>query len=84
MERRIPAPPVLRMDDEDTMEVQVAEASTSSTLAATAVTGNSVCPRRQRRRKGGPQPRLPPHFARDVGHVVFRGNERLEMTRSIS
>ncbi|GLB36969.1 putative rpr2-domain-containing protein [Lyophyllum shimeji] len=32
------------------------------------------------RRKGkgkGVQPRLPPLFARDVGHVVFRGNERL-------
>ena len=51
--------------------------------AVTTGTGNLVPPGQQRRKKG-PQPRLPPHFARDVGHVVFRGNEQLGTTRSIS
>ena len=61
------------------MEVQPVVASTSSMLAA-----NSVRSGRKKRKKEGPQPRLPPHFARDVGHIVFRGNERLDETRSIS
>lgn len=34
-------------------------------------------PPKSRRRRGGPTPRLPPLFARDVGHVTFVGNERL-------
>ncbi len=30
-----------------------------------------------RRKKKPPVPRPPPFFERNVGHVVFRGNERL-------
>lgn len=66
------------------METQPAEASTSSMPGAAATTGNSVRPGRQKRKKRGPQPRLPPHFARDVGHVVFRGNERLDTAHRVS
>jgi ribonuclease P protein subunit RPR2 len=33
--------------------------------------------RLMKKKKPPPTPRLPPFFARDVGHVVFRGNERL-------
>lgn len=33
--------------------------------------------RLRKKKKPPPTPRLPPFFARDVGHVVFRGNERL-------
>ena len=64
------------------MEVEPTEASTST--AAINPTANSVRPGRRKRKKVGPQPRLPPHFARDVGHVVFRGNEQLDVARSIS
>ena len=74
-ERRIPAPPVLHLDtpvNGASAEAQPTEASTS--------TGSSLRSRQQKRKKRGPQPRLPPHFARDVGHIVFRGNERLDTT----
>ncbi|KAF8555314.1 hypothetical protein OG21DRAFT_1507844 [Imleria badia] len=86
-ERRIPAPPALHLDsstNEATMQAQPTEASTSSMIAATALTGSSGRPRQQKRKKRGPQPRLPPHFARGVGHIVFRGNERLDTTGNIS
>jgi ribonuclease P protein subunit RPR2 len=66
------------------MAVQPAEALTSSMRAATTPAATSVRPRRSKQKKGGPQPRLPPHFARDVGHIVFRGHERLDVARSIS
>ncbi|KAF9232738.1 Rpr2-domain-containing protein [Melanogaster broomeanus] len=77
-ERRIPAPPVLHAEPqagENMLEVQVAEASGSSAPDTTA--GGPVRRGRQKRKKKPPVPRLPPHFARDIGHVVFRGNERL-------
>ena len=35
--------------------------------------------RTRRKKKKAPVPRLPPLFARDAGHVVFVGNERLDM-----
>ncbi|KAF8135830.1 Rpr2-domain-containing protein [Boletus edulis] len=82
-ERRIPAPPVLRMEsstNEDTMDVQSAEGSTSTVRATTTSSG----PGPQRRNRRGPQPRLLPHFSRDIGHIVFRGNERLDTTHSNS
>ena len=85
-ERRIPAPPVLRIDpltNEDAMEAQSTGVSTSSVPAVTTSTGKSARPGRQRRKKG-PQPRLPPHFARDIGHIVFRGNEPLDTMHSVS
>ncbi|KAF9222714.1 Rpr2-domain-containing protein [Gyrodon lividus] len=77
-ERRIPAPPVLRAEpqpEENVPTVQVAEASGSSAPDTTAE--GAVRPGRHKRKKKPPVPRLPPHFARDIGHVVFRGNEKL-------
>ncbi|KAG0700731.1 RNAse P Rpr2/Rpp21/SNM1 subunit domain-containing protein [Suillus ampliporus] len=53
--RRIPAPPVL--------DVNEPQGSASGSA--------------QRGQKKSHAPRLPPHFARDLGHVAFRGNERL-------
>ncbi|KAG9316280.1 Rpr2-domain-containing protein [Chiua virens] len=80
-ERRIPAPPLLHGDPqsrEDTIEeIQSTEAPTTF---ISMPTGSSVHPEQRKKKKKGPQPRLPPHFARDVGHVVFRGNERLDTT----
>lgn len=66
------------------MGAQSAEASASSVPAAISSTGDSGRRGRQKRQKRGPQPRLPPHFASDVGHVVFRGNERLDAAHSVS
>jgi ribonuclease P protein subunit RPR2 len=77
-ERRIPAPPVLHAEPEpdgNPSEVQVTEASGSPAPDTSA--GGPVRLGRQRRKKKLPVRRLPPHFARDVGHVVFRGNEIL-------
>ncbi|KIK45135.1 hypothetical protein CY34DRAFT_801988 [Suillus luteus UH-Slu-Lm8-n1] len=68
--RRIPAPPVLDANE---------RASTSTTmdqLAPGAITG-SASQSVQRRQKKSCKARLAPHFARDLGHVIFRGNERL-------
>lgn len=64
--RRIPAPPVL---DANELESR----SSTDQPAPGATTGSAV----QRRQKRSCAPRLTPHFARDLGHVVFRGNERL-------
>ncbi|KAH7888487.1 RNAse P Rpr2/Rpp21/SNM1 subunit domain-containing protein [Phlebopus sp. FC_14] len=73
-ERRIPAPPVLDLAPapESGQDVQ-AEPSRPAlpSGSATGVLGE------RRRKKKTPTRRLPPHFARNVGHVVFRGNERL-------
>lgn len=88
--RRIPAPPVLGADaasDTDETEastshaqhptgevptqMDVADAHAQSTPAAPAQ------PKPKPKRKRGPQPRLPPLFERNAGHVVFRGNERI-------
>ncbi|KAI6110579.1 Rpr2-domain-containing protein [Pisolithus croceorrhizus] len=63
-ERRIPAPPVL---PDNVMEVSCTDQPPVEVVAAK--------PRRNRRRRRGPVPRPLPHFARDVGHVVFRGNQ---------
>lgn len=61
-ERRIPAPPAL-LDD----------AMSCTDQPATEIV--AVKPHQGRRRRSGPVPRPPPHFARDMGHVVFRGNQ---------
>ncbi|KAG2150863.1 Rpr2-domain-containing protein [Suillus clintonianus] len=70
--RRIPAPPVL-----DANELQP-ESTTTDPLAPGAITEITSIPRSAQRRQKRPRAlRLPPHFDRDLGHVVFRGNERL-------
>ncbi|KAL4074224.1 RNAse P Rpr2/Rpp21/SNM1 subunit domain-containing protein [Scleroderma yunnanense] len=63
--RRIPAPPVLSSDPQ--YEPDSAMESSQSQEAERH--------KLQHGRKRGPKPRLLPHFARDIGHVVFRGNE---------
>ncbi|KAG1809428.1 RNAse P Rpr2/Rpp21/SNM1 subunit domain-containing protein [Suillus subaureus] len=71
--RRIPAPPVL-----DTNEPE-SKSTTTNQPAPGAATGSASrsAQDRQKRPRGR---RLAPHFARDLGHVVFRGNERLPDT----
>ncbi|KAI6045989.1 Rpr2-domain-containing protein, partial [Pisolithus marmoratus] len=63
-ERRIPAPPVL---PDDPMGASYANQPVAGIVPAKPLQG--------RRRRHGPAPRLPPHFARDIGHVVFRGDQ---------
>ncbi|KAH9839226.1 Rpr2-domain-containing protein [Rhodofomes roseus] len=58
----------------EAMDVDVAQPSTS---AAGSKQETKKAERPKRRRRKGPQPRLPPLFQRK-GHVVFRGNARLE------
>lgn len=88
--RRIPAPPVL---DEDTSSeiTEQAQPDPSNTAqhpaedTSTAMEVDTMVPSvavssnaaERRKRDKGPRPRLPPLFERKVGHVVFRGNERL-------
>jgi len=60
-------------------DTAVMENDTDSRMAATmeedlsAVTSSK---RRQRPKKKQPTPRLPPLFQRDVGHVIFVGNNK--------
>ncbi|KAI0311770.1 RNAse P Rpr2/Rpp21/SNM1 subunit domain-containing protein [Amylostereum chailletii] len=64
--RRIPAPPVPVDDDMDVAMALDGEASDSD-------------PKKSKKNKKGKTvaARLPPLFERDVGHVVFRGNEQI-------
>ncbi|KAJ7282960.1 RNAse P Rpr2/Rpp21/SNM1 subunit domain-containing protein [Mycena rebaudengoi] len=72
--RRIPAPPTL-----------VASSSMASTLQSTPATSTSTSmdvdptasTSRRKKKKRVPTPRLPPLFARDVGHVVLVGADKL-------
>lgn len=68
--RRIPAPPVLDANE------RAFTSTTTDQPASGAITGSASrsVQRRQRRPRTA---RLAPHFARDLYHVVFRGNERL-------
>ncbi|KAI9572279.1 RNAse P Rpr2/Rpp21/SNM1 subunit domain-containing protein [Boletus coccyginus] len=75
-ERRIPAPPASTHGSADGHD--------TSPTHRSPYLGPCLLHLPRLRKKSGPQPRLPPHFARDVGHIVFRGNERLDMARSIS
>ncbi|ETW80454.1 RNase P [Heterobasidion irregulare TC 32-1] len=66
--RRIPAPPIQEPDiyeppDGHTMTMASSPAASSGRV--------------QKKRRRGPRARAPPLFERE-GHVVFRGNERLE------
>ncbi|KAG1730765.1 RNAse P Rpr2/Rpp21/SNM1 subunit domain-containing protein [Suillus lakei] len=65
--RRIPAPPVLDANEPQSTTDQPVPGATIRSAASSS----------QRRQRKSHAPRLPPHFARDLGHVVFRGNERL-------
>ncbi|KAG2358478.1 RNAse P Rpr2/Rpp21/SNM1 subunit domain-containing protein [Suillus spraguei] len=67
--RRIPAPPVLEVNEPESTSTMDQPASGTTTASAL----RSV----QREGKKPRVPRLAPHFARDLGHVVFRGDERL-------
>ncbi|KAG1826479.1 RNAse P Rpr2/Rpp21/SNM1 subunit domain-containing protein [Suillus variegatus] len=73
--RRIPAPPVL-----DAIHVNDFE-SRSTTMGQPvpgATTGSASSSRSVHRRPKRPcVAHLAPHFTRDLGHVIFRGNERL-------
>ncbi|KIM69069.1 hypothetical protein SCLCIDRAFT_1208488 [Scleroderma citrinum Foug A] len=62
--RRIPVPPVLSSDSRS-----------RSDSAMESTNQPPEAEHKQARHNKGPIPRLPPHFARDVGHVVFCGNE---------
>lgn len=68
--RRIPAPPVLDANER-------ASSSTTTDQPAPGATTGSASQSVQPRQKRSCKARLAPHFARDLGHVVFRGNERL-------
>ncbi|KAF7969067.1 hypothetical protein HWV62_28419 [Athelia sp. TMB] len=70
--RRIPAPPTLPAPAE--------RAASESAIACPEVDApmGAVETQRTRRKKKAPVPRVPPLFARDAGHVVFVGNERLD------
>ncbi|KAG6333316.1 hypothetical protein ID866_5773 [Astraeus odoratus] len=73
-ERRIPAPPVASSPPADDQPNGVPDGDHSmGEVASVPATAQS---RGCRRKKRGPIPRLPPHFARDdLGHVVFCGDE---------
>ncbi|KAJ7077318.1 RNAse P Rpr2/Rpp21/SNM1 subunit domain-containing protein [Mycena belliarum] len=67
--RRIPAPPTLTESD---------PASVPDTLTSEPAIVVDAGPSRPRKRKRRPaSSRLPPLFARDAGHIVFRGNDTL-------
>jgi ribonuclease P protein subunit RPR2 len=91
--RRVPAPPTLVIDAGSSSATVTGAAesiaqdhlhpgtdkdpfaqSTPHQRAQVFATNN----RKKRKKKKEPTPRLPPLFARDVGHVIFRGNEKLE------
>ncbi|RDB16638.1 Ribonuclease P protein subunit rpr2 [Hypsizygus marmoreus] len=80
--RRIPAPPTLISDvPSHPHSAQGPPPEVGPDLAQDAMVIEAPHPgsthSRRRRRKKAPVPRLPPLFARDAGHVVFCGNERL-------
>ncbi|KAG1847916.1 Rpr2-domain-containing protein [Suillus subluteus] len=68
--RRIPAPPVVDANEPESK-------STATDQPAPGATTGSASRSAQRRQKRPRTPRLVPHFARDLGHVIFRGNEKL-------
>ncbi|KAH7913492.1 Rpr2-domain-containing protein [Hygrophoropsis aurantiaca] len=85
--RRLPAPPTLPIDATslaDTTSNNAHETSASN-QPGDSTTDDGVGPDREaefvpkarKLPKKKPVPRLPPHFARDIGHVVFCGNEKL-------
>jgi len=87
--RRIPAPPTLFPEQ---LDVSITSPSTSQPTQSAqeqehmsidppqieAQKQNQATKKNLKRKKKPPIPRLPPLFARDVGHIVFRGNERLD------
>jgi len=91
--RRTPAPPtLLSRPDASILEpsdilpspsqhsiplAQISEAMDIDILE-TINSRQKVNKRNKKKKKTPPVPRLPPLFGRDVGHVMFRGNERLE------
>jgi len=75
--RRIPAPPILDLNGPGMVQSPSASTSTNIDQIGPETTTESAprpAPRGQRKKK---KPRAPPHFSRNLGHVVFRGNERL-------
>ncbi|EKM54637.1 uncharacterized protein PHACADRAFT_123918 [Phanerochaete carnosa HHB-10118-sp] len=85
--RRIPAPPIIDENTEsapDRAPSPPAPAETEASSSHTIVVDTqdppapapTRIPRRSRPRRR-PAPRLPPLFERNVGHVIFRGNERI-------
>lgn len=85
--RRIPAPPVLdpaASTASDVLEIQPlcsgaddANAMSVDKSQELAEGPSQLVRGGSRRKKKPPVPRPPPFFERNVGHVVFRGNERL-------
>jgi ribonuclease P protein subunit RPR2 len=90
--RRIPAPPTLVPDMPRTLDLSSMEVVNVASLTHDAmsvdptpegsksVEGSQASQNDKTQRKTlskGTKPRLPPLFAREAGHVVFCGNERL-------
>ncbi|KAJ7693310.1 RNAse P Rpr2/Rpp21/SNM1 subunit domain-containing protein [Mycena rosella] len=76
--RRIPAPPTLTETESAAGTSQIPVASTSEAAMDVDVdTDEPRNPKRNRKSKSGPIARLPPLFARDVGHVILCGNDTL-------
>ncbi|TFK53537.1 Rpr2-domain-containing protein [Heliocybe sulcata] len=83
--RRIPAPPVLVVNSEVKADKQAESSSTNvgDPQAAGPVEnmdvdaqGHKLCASKTKRRRTNAT-RLPPFFERPVGHVVFRGNDKV-------
>lgn len=85
--RRFPAPPVI--DESAALEPAPAPSEVQATSGEANALGSmeidatdppvpstSKTSKREKRKRR-PAPRLPPLFERNVGHVVFRGNERI-------
>ncbi|KAF7986963.1 hypothetical protein HWV62_9 [Athelia sp. TMB] len=78
--RRIPAPPTLPAPAElaaSESAIACPEVDAPMDAAAEPETLDSRL-RTRRKKKRAPAPRAPPLFARDAGHVVFVGNERVD------
>lgn len=83
--RRIPAPPTLSIDGVSKTTTPPTQSSLTDNADEAAmvvstdanVTIETLPLGGRKKRKKEAVPRRPPLFARDVGHVVFCGNERL-------
>ncbi|EPQ57096.1 Rpr2-domain-containing protein [Gloeophyllum trabeum ATCC 11539] len=89
--RRIPAPPVLLAEPGISSQEQGGSSSqpggeqpatgddqTMNVLPERVQEHGESSPAKGKKGRRTVAPRLPPFFERDVGHVVFRGNEKLE------
>jgi len=73
--RRIPAPPILRSESDHLP--QDGAKSFSDPVDTVDRTEMPVPRKSGKKKKKPPTPRIPHLFERDVGHIIFRGNERI-------